>query len=327
MINIGAGVADIINDPMSHGIGAGIQGNTIKQVTKTWKKTTPVVQGKPLKVNTLQSVLSNAAKQTVKQTGTAVTETISQKTKTVQNNINEDMVGDLFRSLVGGNRKANTLSGLVDMTMKKSVDEMLQDQIKKGKLSLKTSQLGTTYATARAYYKKLYDGDKIMMDLRNKTEKNISNTINKALNDKLASWQNKLPSWQKRLLANTKLASSLRKYINVQTEKCIQGIFGDSVIKSWNSKLISNLNTIKDKIKNQIQVSFKGGIEYYKKLRQAIADKIKVYQEMKTRFEKHISSIINDYKSKISAAVKQFTEHLVSSVGSSLKSLASGVKL
>lgn len=327
MINIGAGVADIVNSSMGQGIGSAIKQNSIKQVTKTWKKETPIIQGRPYKKNTLQSVLSNAASSAVKQVGTAVTETIQKQGKSIQGSVTEDTVGELFKTLIGGNRQANTLSGLVDMTMKKSVDEMLTEQIKKGKLSLQTSKLGKTYATAIAYYKKLYDGDKIMMDLRNKTEKNISKVINQSLNDKLSSWQNKLSSWQKHLLANSKLTSSLQKYISDQTAKCIQGIFGDSVIKNWNSKLIGNLERIKKSIKDQIQVTFKGGIEYYQKLRQAIADKIKIYQEMKTRFEQHITSVINDYKKKIFGAIQSFTNKLVESIGASVKSLVSGIKL
>lgn len=327
MINIGAGVADIVNSSMGQGIGSAIKQNSIKQVTKTWKKETPIIQGRPYKKNTLQSVLSNAASSAVKQVGTTVTETVQKQGKTIQRSVTEDTVGELFKTLIGGNRQANTLSGLVDMTMKKSVDEMLTEQIKKGKLSLQTSKLGKTYATAIAYYKKLYDGDKIMMDLRNKTEKNISKVINQSLNDKLSSWQNKLPNWQKHLLANSKLTSSLQKYISDQTAKCIQGIFGDSVIKNWNSKLIGNLERIKKSIKDQIQVTFKGGIEYYQKLRQAIADKIKVYQEMKTRFEQHITSVINDYKKKIFGAIQSFTNKLVESIGASVKSLVSGIKL
>ena len=49
MINIGAGVANIVNSSMGQGIGSAIKQNSIKQVTKTWKKETPIIQGRPYK--------------------------------------------------------------------------------------------------------------------------------------------------------------------------------------------------------------------------------------------------------------------------------------
>ena len=329
MIDIGAGVADIINNPANRGIGAGINQNikSVKQVTRSWKKQTSIVQEKPYQQNTIKSVLNNAVKNTVKATGTAVSETVNTAIKNTAGAIKEDTLGEMMRTLITGNRQANTIASLAEMTMKKSIDELLQDQIKKGKLSLQTSQLGKTYATAKAYYKKLYDADKMMMDLRNNTEKNITSIINKGINDKLAAWQKGLPKWQRNILANSKLASSLQTYIKNATANCIKGIFGDSVIKNWNTKLLDNLKRLKTSIQDQFNKTFKGGIEYYQKLKQAIADKIKLYQEMKTRFEKHITSVINDYKKKISDAIQSFTKKLVSSIGDSIKSLASGIKL
>lgn len=338
MVNIGAGVADIINDPMSRGIGSSISSNvtqmkSIKQVQKTWKKTPAVITGKmTTQKNTVKSVLSNnqsktAAQKNLNALGNVVIDTVNNTGKSVQNAVNENTIGELTRQLLGKDTKGITLTSLVDMTMKKSIDSMLQDEIKKGKLSLQTSKLGTTYATARAYYKKLYDGDIIMTDLRNKAEKNISNAINKSINDKLFSWQNKLPSWSKNILAASKLTSSLQKFVRLETKNCIEAIFGDSVIKNWNSTLVKNLNKIKGTIQDQFQKTFKGGIEYYKKLRQAIADKIKVYQEMKQRFEKHIASVINDFKQKIVGAIQDFTKELVSSIGDSVKTAVAGIKL
>ncbi len=320
MINIGAAasdiISDVINNPMNRGIGAGLPNNN-STVSKN------VQQSK----NTIKAVTKPVAKgntATVKRS--PVKDTVNRQNNTAQSVSNDD-IGNLLKELIGANKQGTTLNNLVDATLKKSVDEMLEQEIKKGRISLQTSKLGTTYATAKAYYKKLYDGDKIMIDLRNKTEKNISNTINHAINKRLSSWQNGMPKWQKTLLANSKLASSLRKYVNTITQNCIQGIFGDSVLNSWNSAILRNIKKVKDAIKTQFNTTFKGGIEYMQKLKKAIADKIKLYQEMKARYEKHIASIINDYKEKITNAIKQFTDHLASAIGGSIKSMVAGIKL
>ena len=89
--------------------------------------------------------------------------------------------------------KTNYVNILVDEMFDATISKKIRDEIRKGNLSLKTSGLGKTYATAVAYYKKLFDGSIIMTKLRNKTEKNISKLINQSINDKIASWQKKLP--------------------------------------------------------------------------------------------------------------------------------------
>ena len=337
MINIGVAasdiISDVINNPMNHGIGAGLPNN--QPTVNTRPITVSVPKNDTQQKNTIKAVSGQTKNSTIQQIGNAIKETgtvivkdtINRQKQNVQRAATSNDIGSLLVTLIGANRQGATLSGIVDMTMKKSVDEMLQQQIKKGQISLQTSKLGKTYATAKAYYKKLYDGDKMMMDLRNKTEKNISNTINQAINKRLASWQNGMPQWQKLLLANSKLASSLRQYVNNVTQNCVRGIFSDSVLNSWNNAILNNVKKIKDAIKIQFQTTFKGGIEYVQKLKQAIADKIKLYQEMKARYEKHIASIINDYKEKITNAIKQFTDHLASTIGGSIKSMVAGIKL
>lgn len=327
---LGLSVANIIDtsiltDPMQHGIGAGLTQNKKASQTKPVNSANKEKQ-ETKKKNTVSAVLNKTAQTTASTVGTVVTDYIKATSQVTTTAVNETTIGDLTRALIGG-KTGSSVADFADLMMKRSVDQILNDEIKKGKIKLKTSELGTTYATAKAYYKKLYDGDKILMDLRNKTEKNISKSINQKFNNTLKNWQDKLPEWQKNILIRSKLASSLQNYVSSLTTNCINAVFGDSVIKNWNDTLVKNLNKIKDTLKTQFNKTFKGGIEYYKKLRQAIADKIKLYTEMKQKFEKHITSIINEYKNRITKAVSEFTTKLVNSITSSIKTAIGSIKL
>ena len=328
---LGLSVANIIDtsiltDPMQHGIGAGLTQNKKTSQTIPVNSSNKQKQSSDKK-NTSSAVLNKTAQSITVTAGTIVTDIVKTTDQAATTTVNETTIGDLTRILITGGKNESSIADLANMMMKKSVDQILNEEIKKGKIKLQTSELGTTYATAKAYYKKLYDGDKILTDLRNKTEKNISKSINQKFNDTLKNWQDKLPEWQKNILIRSKLASSLQNYVSTLTKNCINNIFGDSVIKNWNDALVKNLNKIKDTLKTKFNETFKGGIEYYKKLRKAIADKIKLYTEMKQKFEQHITSIINEYKNKIAKAVSEFTTKLVNSITSSIKTAIGSIKL
>lgn len=313
---------DDIYRPDKRGIGAGINQSSENSTTAS---ATITIKNNSNK-NTIQSVLKNTGTAVNKTVKTGVTDTINQTIKASTANV-EKSLGELTRELLTDKGGSVSINGVLNSVMKKTVDQIINDEIKKGSLSFQTSKLGTTIAKVRSYYKKLYDGDVIMLNLRNKAEKNITKAITQSLNDKLASWQKGLPNWQKRLLANSKLASSLQSFLKIQTQNCIKSIFGDSLISGINNKLLKNLTNIKDAIKTQFNTTFKGAIEYAAKLQKAIAEKIVQFQEMKKKFEQHISSIINEYKKKISEAIQNFTNKLVSTITSSIKVSLSGVKL
>ena len=316
-----------IIDPASRGIGASIDQG---QKTSTTVSINDILKGtissSNTSKNTIQSIISSSKDTVSKSIKTGTTTTIDNALKKSTTNI-EKSLGELTKELLTDKGGSVSINGILNSVMKKSVDQIINDEIKKGKLSFQTSQLGTTIAKVRSYYKKLFDGDVIMLNLRNKAEKNIAKTLTQALNDKLSSWQNGLQDWQKRLLANSKLASTLTNFIKVQTNNCIKAIFGDNLIKGINNTLLKNLTNIKDAIKTQFNTTFKGAIEYATKLRKAIADKIEAFKEMKKKFEQHISSIVNEYKKKIAEAIQNFTQKLVSTITSSIKVSLGSIKL
>ena len=326
MINVGTDVTNIIND------SAYSQINTVKQqsithITKSWKKVAVVEKESSQNKNTIASVLSKANQSAIKMTNEPVTETISTASKTIQNTIDNIKIEDMVKKVLSDGENNLSLSELTDSTLKNSVDSMLKNQIKDGTLSLNTNDLDKTYATVTAYYKKLYDDSLVMKQLRNKTEENISNTINKAINDKLFSWQNELLGQQKNILNQSKLMTTLNTFVTQETKKCIEGILDDTIAKNQNEIIVNNLKTIQGSIQKQFETTLKTGIEQYQKLRQVIAEKIKVYQEMKQKFEQHIASIVNGFKEKIANAIQDVTKKITDAIGGSVKAAVANITL
>ena len=312
MIDFTAGVLDIIQDPMSRGIGAGIKQE--KSVTKTQptKTTAPAKEKIQTKKNTVQAVVKNSK--------------TTEVPADIQDILNSSAPAQRLDQAIFGNDK-NYVSKLVNEMLDATVSKKLQDEIKAGKLSLKTSELGKTYATAVSYYKKLYDGSLIMTELRNKTEKKISDLINKRINNKIFSWQKNLGDFGKILLSKSKLASSLRATINKEVHTAITSLVSDKMISGINDALLGNLKKISDTIKTTINTQFKSQIENFVKLRSVVQEKIVAFMELKKEYEKKIADAIKSLTSKIGEAVKQFTKKMVDSLSNSVKSLVSGKKL
>lgn len=358
MINIGAGAASIINDtinnPMSRGIGASIKQTKVSQSTKTWKPTQAVIQGKPAqKKNTLASVLSNIG-ESVESIGTSITGTVqipfdefatvgggfggafgqgikSSSNSTVSSSDLKDILTSsapaqrLSQELFGN--QSNYISNLVNEMLDATVSKKLQDEIKKGRLSLQTSKLGKTYATAVAYYKKLYDGSLIMTQLRNKTEKKIADLINKKINGKLSSLNERLGDFGKILLSKSKLASSLRAIVNKEVHTVITSLVSDKMISGINDALLGNLKKIRDSISATFNEQFKTQIEKVVQLRSLVEKKIVEFMQLKQQYEKKIAEAIQSLTNKIGEALQEATNKMISSIGDSVKTAVAGIKL
>ena len=324
MIDLTAGIMNIINDPMSRGIGAGIQQN---KTTTTKATTTQTTAAK----NTVQSVLSSGNASTdAKTTAQKVTGTVQSTNNTSLNDIYDTLTSGVpvqrISQQIFGNQ-TNYVTNLVNEMLDATVGRKLKDEIKKGKLSLQTSKIGETYATAVAYYKKLYDGSFIMTELRNKTEKNISDLINKRINDKLFSWQNGSSEWTKLLLSKSKLASSLRNAVNTEVHNAIGSLVSDKIISDINDSLLKNLKSISGNIGTTLNTQFKGQIENVVKLKSVVQEKIAEFTKLKETYEKKIADTIKSLTTKIGEAIQQFTQKLVDTIGGSVKNLVSGLKL
>ena len=300
MINLATGVLDIVKNPDIRGVGANINQNTVSQKVNdtVQKQTATTVQQATTQtknsVNNLSSIVASSTKQ-----------------------LSQQIFGD----------QTNYISTLVNKMLNTTVEKKLQDEIKQGNLSLQKDELDKTYTTATAYYKKIYDGSLSMKQISNKTEKNISDLINKRLIDKLSSWQNGSLDIQRVLLPQSKLVTSLRNSVINEVHTAISSLVSDKMISGINDTLLKNLKSISGNIGTTINTTFTPQIESVVKLKSIVQEKIVEFTKLKQEYEQKITSAIQSLTGKISEAMQQFTQKLVDSVAGSVKNLVSGLKL
>ena len=317
VINFAQEVGKIITDPASRGIGAGVNQKQQTKATDTTSKDKQALSNTSFALFTVNGGFGSAFNKGLNNKPVTAT---TPSSGTMRRSIESPLPAERLANEIFGNKK-NYVSTLVDEMLDATVNKKIRDEIKKGKLSLKTSKLATTYATAVAYYKKLYDGSIIMNQLRNKTEKNISKLINQSINDKVAAWQKKLPNWQRTLLSKSKLMSSLTNNVNEEVRRAIGSIFTDKMISGINDSIINNLKKINTNISTTITTKFKDEIEKDIKLRSAVQEKITQFMELKRQYETKIYNAIQAFKNKIAEVISNFTKKLVSTLTDSIKSL------
>ena len=298
MVNLGARITDIISNPMSSGFGAGINQKTTATKTTTQKKTTSN--------NNISSVLTSTKK-------TSTNQTIAQKTQTT----------------------VKSSSDIVNLLLKNTVDSLLQDKTKKEKASTATNQ-DLLYNTAYAYYKKLYGGDLISTNDRNKTEKNIDNIINKGTNDKIVINKAGTSAKTTQVLTGSKLqintkATVVETLINLITNPTNKetdnknttvkettnknSVKNQTVTNSWSDNLLKNLDVLQTSTKERIAKTSETSVKNTQKQREAVTTKIKTYEETKQQYEKTIANLVSGYKTAIAAEIEKMTKELTSSLG------------
>ena len=293
------------------------EANKVIEQSKSDVKKASVKTSKDLK--TAQEQIAKQAKdtanKTVKETKEKVAETIKKQSESISQQVSNTDILAMTKQLFG-----NGYTGqLVDAVMEKSVENLLDEQLKKGKISLQVSKIGTTYATAEMYFKKIYDVDSTMLSLKNKAEQSISKSMNRSINDKIAAWQNGLPEWQRRLLAQSKICSSITNFVNIETKNCIDAVFSSAAISKYSSKMVGTIKDLQDRIESTIQTKYKKEFEYVQKLKKAVQDKLVYYQHVKAKYEKILKDAIDAFKKKIADALAKWTQALITSITSSIK--------
>lgn len=230
MFNLGIDVLNIINNPMGHGFGAGIQQNTTINTKNS--SIQPIIGQKR---QTTKSETNSGKKVIVDVTGKK--RQIKPQTKT-----NESLN---LKSVLSGNGKQTTdTTKLVDSFLFNAVNTMLNDQIKKGNLLLDDKNIGTTFVVVSSVFKKILDNDKDLITLRNDTTKDLDKAMKQETTNKLNEQMKGKQGQQRKLLNQSKLAGTLNSFISLETVKCVSAILNGNSTSSFSKSLSDSLKYI-----------------------------------------------------------------------------------
>lgn len=303
---------DIIHNPENHGFGAGIQQTTASAPEPARAK------------NTVGAVLKTTVDKVTAKAGQQVTDRVAQPTQNASQDVRTG-IDELKDVLLGKDGKASSITAIADEFLTKSVDRMLEDQLKKGTISLDPNKLDSTFAGISSVYKKLYDTDKDMLALREDTIKNISSTMNREINNKLTGWLGTGQDWRRQLLSNTKLTGVLQKVVSAETAKCVSAILNNNTLSVFSKSLSESMKRLTANTSSMLQKQLKHVMDVKVKIKEMVTTQIKAFTEAKAKIQEKFTNLISSYKEKIASAISDFTSKLAGSAQSLIASAAGGL--
>lgn len=206
----------------------------------------------------------------------------------------------------------------------KSADDIVKEQLGAIGKKLDNTAIGERYNKARAIYNDIYKSDELLANMRAKYTKsmttNIENIVNKQMNKFTSN------KWIGKIMANSQLGSQITKSINSMVTSAINQLLSDQLIKGVTDSVKNTVTAMKKKATNYLKETFSSQYEYANKLKQAVKDKIKLYEEAKAKYIKQVTEYVTKLKNEVNAYIKRVTQTIADSLQSSIKGLTSGIK-
>jgi hypothetical protein len=261
--------------------------------------------------------IEEIGKDIIKTTETSIkNEVVKETEKIFDISLTKDILGG-----IGFPDIALAVNDLID----KSVDDIVMDEIKKIKYNLFVdSSLGEAISTADLYYKKILNSNHIMTKMRNDYTSSLTKNINNTINDKLNSLTSN--KYARKILAKSKLGSTLTNMINTQVAGIINSIVSDKVIANVSNDIVTTITKLKSNAKAQLQTTFKNEIAYYKKIEKSVQDQIKKFEEQKQIYQQKLQAEVQRLKDAINAEIKKVEKAIVNEISKVINLDAAGFK-
>lgn len=222
------------------------------------------------------------------------------------------------------------LGDSVSLLINKSIDQIVEDQIGLKTKDLIKSDAGLLYQEGKAVYEKILKSEQTISHMRDTYTKGITDGVTNSVNKTLDKLGNKgVGGAVRNFLVQTQLAQAVTDSINLMVTSTIKALVNDQMIKNVSKQMIDTVKSIKKQCIGTLKNTFKNQLEYAKKLKTAIQDKFKAFEEAKAKFLKKITDVINDINQKISAyltkVTQMITEKLTSLVAGALGGLTKGL--
>lgn len=215
---------------------------------------------------------------------------------------------------------ATSVNKLID----KSADEIVKEQIGNLSNQLDNTEISKKYNEAKIAYEYIYKSDELLATMRAKYTKSMTSSIENIVDKQV----NKFTSnkWVSKILGNSQFGKQITNSINSMVTTAINQLLSDQLIKGVTDSVKNTITEMKKKATNYLKENFSSQYEYGLKLKQAVKDKIKLYEEAKANYIKQVTEYVTKLKNEVSAYIKRITQTIADSLQSAIQGITSGIK-
>lgn len=243
--------------------------------------------------------------------------------KTPLNNSNDNISQQDITNFVKANFTGDIATS-VNKLIDKSADEIVKEQIGNLSSQLDDTKISNKYNEAKLAYEYIYKSDELLATMRAKYTKSMTSSIENIVDKQM----NKFTSnkWVGKILSNSQLGKQITNSINSMITTAINQLLSDQLIKGVTDSVKNTVTAMKKKATSYLKENFSSQYEYGLKLKQAVKDKIKLYEEAKAKYIKQVTEYITKLKNEVNAYIKRITQTIANSLQSSIKGITSGIK-
>ena len=253
----------------------------------------------------------------------AVKKLVDKVTKKADEKLEELRIEDEIRKRFNGHEVQDMVTNLID----KQIEDIVSKEVKKAKKLYNSSNINEALANAQSYYNKILSSEKILTDMKTDYTEVLSKKINGSINDKLLDIQNSIGGkWGRKILGNSKIASKITNFVNREVKIVIDAIITDKTIANVSQDIINTVNRLKKASEDQLKKTFSGAIAYSKKVRKAVQDKIKEFNELKKKYIEKMQAEVDRLKNIISEEVKKIEDAVISEISKVIKVNAGAIE-
>lgn len=286
--------------------------NNIKQSDLT--KTTEKIQ---------EETTSAANTQINKITQEELKKVTSNVEKTPLNNSNDNITQQDITNFVKVNFTGDIATS-VNKFIDKSANEIVKEQIGNLGSQLDDTEISKKYNEAKLAYEYIYKSDELLATMRAKYTKSMTSSIENIVDKQM----NKFTSnkWVGKILGNSQLGKQITNSINSMVTTAINQLLSDQLIKGVTDSVKNTVTEMKKKATNYLKENFSSQYEYGLKLKQAVKDKIKLYEEAKAKYIEQVTEYVTKLKNEVNAYIKRITQTIADSLQSAISGITSGIK-
>ena len=141
--------------------------------------------------------------------------------------------------------------------------------------------------------------------------------LNKSISNKITSAFDKLAiggKWGQLILPTSLIGKQVANVITSSVQLLINSVAGNKVIANVSKDIVDTVNRLKKAATDQFKNAFSSQIDYAKKLKKAIVDKIEMYNKLKEKYIAKMQAYVNKLQQAITDQIKRIEQAMINEI-------------
>lgn len=208
----------------------------------------------------------------------------------------------------------------VNKLIDNQINEIVKEELEKVKDIYNQDDVENLFASAKTLYNKVLSSEQILTDMKDTYTEALTKKVKSTLDDSLGNVKNLLgENWDRKILSDSKIATVLTDYVKTEVNDVINAIINNKVVVGVSKNLVEAVTKIKDNAKKKLEAVVKPSLEYAKKLKKSIQDKIDYFNKKRDEYVKKMQEQVEKLQNMVLEQVKRLEDLAINEISKVIK--------